>query len=79
MAAPRFWVESGARSGDVEMHSLINPFQQLDDEDFQRAAQELTQKKPIRRIAARAEKEVSTDRLAHNLDEFELRQFPARQ
>jgi len=82
MAAPDFWSNRERAQADVEevsrLRSLINPFQQLEREieDFS-ALQELAAEEsdPARR--AQAEKEVATehDRLAHKLDEFELRQF----
>ena len=82
MAAPDFWSNRERAQTDVEevsrLRSLINPFQQLEREieDFS-ALQELAveESNPVHR--AQAEKEVATehDRLAHKLDEFELRQF----
>jgi len=82
MAAPDFWSNRERAQADVEevsrLRSLINPFQQLQREikDF-RALQELAEEEsnPVHR--AQAEKEVVTEhnRLAHMLDEFELRQF----
>jgi peptide chain release factor 2 len=57
---------------------LINPFQQLEREieDFS-ALKELAAEESDPAHRAQAEKEVATehDRLAHKLDEFELRQF----
>jgi peptide chain release factor 2 len=82
MAAPDFWSNRERAQADVEevsrLRSLINPFQELqrEIEDFS-ALQELAAEEtdPARR--AQAEKEVVTEheRLAHKLDEFELRQF----
>src|SRR5436189_4944680 len=82
MSAPDFWSNRERAQADIEevsrLRSLINPFQQLEREieDFS-ALQELAAEEgdPARR--AQAEKEVATerDRLAHKLDEFELRQF----
>src|ERR1044071_9264477 len=82
MAAPDFWSNRESAQTDVEevsrLRSLINPFQQLEREieDFS-ALQELAaeESNPVHR--AQAEQEVATehDRLAHKLDEFELRQF----
>jgi len=82
MAAADFWSNRERAQADVEevsrLRSLINPFQELEREieDFS-ALYELAaeESEPITR--ANAEKEVATehDRLAHKLDEFELRQF----
>src|SRR5437762_1796671 len=82
MAAPDFWSNRERAQADVEevshFRSLINPFQQLEREieDFS-ALKELAAEEndPAHRV--QAEKEVATehDRLAHKLDEFELRQF----
>jgi peptide chain release factor 2 len=60
------------------LRSLINPFQELEREieDF-RALQELAAEETDPTHRTQAEKEVAAehDRLAHKLDEFELRQF----
>jgi peptide chain release factor 2 len=82
MAAPDFWSNRERAQTDVEevsrLRSLINPFQQLEREieDFG-ALQELAAEESDPAHRAQAEKEVATehDRLAHRLDEFELRQF----
>jgi peptide chain release factor 2 len=82
MAAPDFWSNRERAQADVEevsrLRSLINPFRQLEREieDFS-ALQELAAEESIPAHRAQAEKEVATehDRLAHQLDEFELRQF----
>jgi peptide chain release factor 2 len=82
MAAPDFWSNRERAQADVEevsrLRSLINPFQQLEREieDFS-ALQELAAEESNPTHRAQAEKEVATehDRLAHKLDEFELRQF----
>ena len=82
MAAPDFWSNRERAQVDVEevsrLRSLINPFQQLEREieDFS-ALQELAAEESDPAHRAQAEKEVATehDRLAHTLDEFELRQF----
>jgi peptide chain release factor 2 len=82
MAAPDFWSNRERAQTDVEevsrLRSLINPFQQLEREieDFG-ALQELAAEESDPAHRAQAEKEVATehDRLAHKLDEFELRQF----
>ena len=84
MTAPDFWSNRERAQGDVEevsrLRSLINPFQQLEREieDFS-ALQELAAEESDPEHRAQAEKEVATehDRLAHKLDEFELRQFLA--
>jgi peptide chain release factor 2 len=82
MAAPDFWSNRDRAQVDVEevsrLRSLINPFQQLEREieDFS-ALHELAAEESDPASRAQAEKEVATehDRLAHKLDEFELRQF----
>jgi peptide chain release factor 2 len=82
MAAPDFWSNRERAQVDVEevsrLRSLINPFQQLEREieDFS-ALKELAAEESDPAHRAQAEKEVATehDRLAHKLDEFELRQF----
>src|SRR5262250_3993725 len=82
MAAPDFWSNRERAQTDVEevsrLRSLINPFQQLEREieDFS-ALQELAAEESNPAHRAQAEKEVATEheRLAHKLDEFELRQF----
>jgi len=82
MAAPDFWSNRERAQTDVEevsrLRSLINPFQQLEREieDFG-ALQELAAEESNPAHRAQAEKEVATEheRLAHKLDEFELRQF----
>ena len=82
MAAPDFWSNRERAQADVEevsrLRSLINPFQQLEREieDFS-ALQELAAEETDPTHRAQAEKEVVTEhtRLAHKLDEFELRQF----
>ena len=80
MAAPDFWSSRERAQADVEevsrLRSLINPFQQLEREieDFS-ALQELAAEESDPAHRAQAGKEVATehDRLAHMLDEFELR------
>jgi len=82
MAAPDFWSNRDRAQVDVEevsrLRSLINPFQELEREieDFS-ALHELAAEESDPAAHAQAEKEVATehDRLAHKLDEFELRQF----
>ena len=82
MAAPDFWSNRERAQADVEevsrLRSLINPFQQLEREieDFS-ALRELAAEEVDPAHRAQAEKEVAAERqrLAHNLDEFELRQF----
>ena len=82
MAAPDFWSNRERAQADVEevsrLRSLINPFQELEREieDFG-ALHELAAEESDPTSRANAEKEVATehDRLAHKLDEFELRQF----
>ncbi len=82
MAAPDFWSNRERAQADVEevsrLRSLINPFQELEREieDFI-ALQELAAEESDPAHRAQAEKEVTAehDRLAHKLDEFELRQF----
>jgi len=82
MTAPDFWSNRERAQADVEevsrLRSLINPFQQLEREieDFS-ALQELAAEESDPAHRAQAEKEVATehDRLSHQLDEFELRQF----
>src|SRR5258705_13223174 len=82
MAAPDFWSNRERAQADVEevsrLRSLINPFQQLEREieDFS-ALQDLAAEETDPAHRAQAEKEVVTEheRLAHKLDEFELRQF----
>jgi peptide chain release factor 2 len=82
MAAPDFWSNRDRAQADVEevsrLRSLINPFQELqrEIEDF-RALQELAAEENDPAHRAEAEKEVFAEheRLAHKLDEFELRQF----
>jgi peptide chain release factor 2 len=82
MAAPDFWSNRDRAQADVEevsrLRSLINPFQELEREieDFG-ALHELAAEESDPAVRAHAEKEVATehDRLAHKLDEFELRQF----
>jgi len=82
MAAPDFWSNRERAQADVEevsrLRSLINPFQELqrEIEDFS-ALQELAGEENDPTHRTQAEKEVVTEheRLAHKLDEFELRQF----
>jgi peptide chain release factor 2 len=82
MAAPDFWSNRERAQVDVEevsrLRSLINPFQELEREieDFG-ALHELAAEESDSTARVQAEKEVATehDRLAHKLDEFELRQF----
>jgi peptide chain release factor 2 len=82
MAAPDFWSNRERAQADVEevsrLRSLINPFQELEREieDFG-ALHELATEETDPTARANAEKEVTTehDRLAHKVDEFELRQF----
>jgi peptide chain release factor 2 len=82
MAAADFWSNRERAQADVEqvsrLRSLISPFQELEREieDFS-ALQELAAEESDPTHRAQAEKEVAAehDRLAHKLDEFELRQF----
>src|SRR5881628_3045135 len=82
MAAPDFWSNRERAQADVEevsrLRSVINPFQELEREieDFS-ALQELAAEETDPTHRTQAEKEVTAehDRLAHKLDEFELRQF----
>ena len=82
MAASDFWSNRERAQADVEevsrLRSLINPFQELEREieDFD-ALHELAAEESDPTARVQAEKEVATehDRLAHKLDEFELRQF----
>jgi peptide chain release factor 2 len=82
MAAPDFWSNRERAQADVEevsrLRSLINPFQQLEREieDFS-ALQELAAEESDPTHRAQGEKEVAAehDRLAHKLNDFELRQF----
>jgi peptide chain release factor 2 len=82
MAAPDFWSNRERAQADVEevsrLRSLINPFQELEREieDFG-ALHELAAEESDPAARANAENEVATEheRLAHKLDEFELRQF----
>jgi peptide chain release factor 2 len=82
MAAPDFWSNRERAQADVEqvsrLRSLINPFQELEREieDFS-ALQELAAEESDPTQRAQAEKEVAAehDRLAHKLNDFELRQF----
>ena len=82
MAAPDFWSSRERAQADVEevsrLRSLINPFQELEREieDFD-ALHELAAEEDDPTHRAQAEKEVAAEheRLAHKLDEFELRQF----
>jgi len=82
MAASDFWSNRERAQVDVEevsrLRSLINPFQELEREieDFG-ALHELAAEEGDPTARAQAEQEVATehDRLAHKLDEFELRQF----
>ena len=81
MAASDFWSNRERAQADVEevsrLRSLINPFQELqrEIEDFS-ALQELAAEENDPAHRAQAENEVVTEheRLAHKLDEFELRQ-----
>ncbi len=82
MAAPDFWSNRERAQTDVEevsrLRSLINPFQELEREieDFG-ALHELAAEESDPTARANAENEVAAEhgRLAHKLDEFELRQF----
>src|SRR2546422_9648091 len=82
MAAPDFWSNRERAQTDVEevsrLRSLISPFQELEREieDFS-ALQQLAAEESDATARSSAEKEVLTEhqRLAHKLDEFELRQF----
>jgi peptide chain release factor 2 len=82
MAAADFWSNRERAQADVEevsrLRSLINPFQELEREieDFG-ALHELAAEESDPTARVNAEMEVATehDRLAHKLDEFELRQF----
>ena len=82
MAAPDFWSNRERAQADVEevsrLRSLINPFQELEREieDFG-ALQELAAEESDPAHRAQAEIEVVTehDRVAHKLDEFELRSY----
>jgi peptide chain release factor 2 len=82
MAAPDFWSNRERAQADIEavsrLRSLINPFQELEREieDFS-ALQDLAAEEtdPTHRTQAEKELAAEHDRLAHKLDEFELRQF----
>jgi peptide chain release factor 2 len=82
MAAPDFWSNRERAQVDVEevsrLRALINPFQELEREieDFS-ALHDLAAEEADPAHRAEAEKEVATEhaRLAHKMDEFELRQF----
>jgi peptide chain release factor 2 len=82
MAAPDFWSNRERAQAEVEevsrLRSLVNPFQQLEREieDFG-ALQELAAEESDPAHRAQAEKEIASEheRLAHKLDDFELRQF----
>jgi peptide chain release factor 2 len=82
MAASEFWSNRERAQADVEevsrLRSLITPFQELqrEIEDFS-ALQELAAEENDPAHRAQAVEEVVTEheRLAHKLDEFELRQF----
>ncbi len=82
MAAPDFWNNRERAQTDVEevsrLRSLINPFRELERElgDFE-ALQQLAVEEKDEAHRLQAEREVASEheRLAHKLDEFELRQF----
>src|SRR3954471_23548107 len=82
MAAPDFWSNRERAQGEVEevsrLRGLINPFRELEREtdDFE-ALQQLAAEETDDAHRTEAEREVATEhaRLAHKLDEFELRQF----
>jgi len=82
MAAPDFWSSRERAQVDVEevsrLRSLINPFQELEREieDFS-VLHDLAAEENDPAHRAQAEKEVVTEheRLAHKVNEFELRQF----
>jgi peptide chain release factor 2 len=82
MAAPDFWSNRERAQADVEevsrLRSLINPFHELqrEIEDFN-ALRELAaeEKDPAHRAQVEKEVIIEHERLAHKLDEFELRQF----
>src|SRR3981189_3039073 len=82
MAASDFWSNRERAQGDFEevsrLRSLINPFQELEREieDFG-ALHELAAEESDPTARAQAERDVVTEheRLVHQLEEFELRQF----
>src|SRR5213080_754129 len=82
MAAPDFWNNRERAQGDVDevsrLRSLINPFHELEREieDFDALHQLAAEEKDVSH-RQQAEREVANehDRLAHKLEEFELRQF----
>jgi peptide chain release factor 2 len=82
MAAPDFWSNRERAQADVEevsrLRSLINPFQELEREiEDLSALHELAAEEsdPASRVQAEKEVAIEHDRLAHKVDEFELRQF----
>src|SRR5207237_3375777 len=82
MAEPDFWNNRERAQIDVDevsrLRSLINPFRELEREieDFD-ALHQLAAEEKNEGQRSQAEREVSSEheRLAHKLDEFELRQF----
>src|SRR3954471_18883437 len=82
MSAPDFWNNRERAQGDVEevsrLRSLINPFRELargvDDVD---ALQQLAAEESDAAARAQAEREVASEhqRVLHELEQFELRQF----
>jgi peptide chain release factor 2 len=82
MSAPDFWSNRERAQADVEevsrLRSLISPFQELEREvnDFEVFHQLASEEQDeTRRLQAEREVAAEHDRLAHKLDEFELRQF----
>src|SRR2546423_5577745 len=82
MAAPDFWNNRERAQAEVEevsrLKSLINPVRELEREiaDFE-ALRDLAEEENDAQTRAEAEREVAKEheRLAHKLEEFELRQF----
>src|SRR6202795_1873804 len=82
MSAADFWSNRERAQGDVEevsrLRSLLNPLRELERvvEDFE-ALRQLAAEEANPAQRAQAEKEVAAEhaRLAHQLEEFELRQF----
>jgi peptide chain release factor 2 len=82
MSAPDFWNNRERAQADVDevsrLRSLINPFRELEGEvsDFEALHQlALEEKDEAHRLQAEHEVANEHARLAHKLDEFELRQF----
>ncbi len=82
MAAPDFWNNRERAQADVDqvsrLRAIINPFQELERAiaDFE-ALHQLTAEEANEHHRAEAERELAAehDRLLHELEEFELRQF----